>query len=344
MRSLRLIAAGLAGLLAIGSAALFAAPLPVVGAPQVTVNTSPVSVGVDQYVPAGTVHEGDLVTVMGKARVDGEVTGEIVVVLGDLEMSGTAHGEVVAVMSSVHLTETARVEGQMVSVGWAPALDAGSRVEGESVNIAFMNLLPFMGHGGGLSGLIRLFLILKLISLAFLFVILLLISALVPRRVANIAAAFPTRWGSALGVGVLAYAVLIVGSLLLIVTLIGIPVAMLLIFIGAVTKWLGLAGLLYLIGRTLGRNVLSRELPHLAAVLAGFIVFAVLRLVPILGLAFGLVVSVLAMGAALVTRFGAEPAARAVPPASPAVDPTAATGPASGAAPGIASNAPPINS
>ena len=58
--------------------------------------------------------------------------------------------------------------------------------------------------------------------------------------------------------------------------------------------------------QTMGRNLFGRELSHLACVLGGFVVYAVLSLIPFFGGAFTLAVSMLAVGIALLTKFGAE--------------------------------------
>ena len=59
---------------------------------------------------------GDVVAVMGSARVDGEVQG------------GEVQGDVVAVMGSVHLGPDAQVDGDVVAVGGELRRDAGSEV------------------------------------------------------------------------------------------------------------------------------------------------------------------------------------------------------------------------
>jgi hypothetical protein len=270
----------------------------------------------DAYVAQGQIHDGDLVSIMGNVRVDGKVTGTVVVVMGSIEIGGDVEGEVVSVMSRAHLGPNAHVGGQMVGVGWSIARDVGSRVEGEIVNIGFMNLVPFAGQGG-LAGFLRFLLIVHLITLAFLFLVLLIITALIPRRLSVMADAFPTKWGWSFLTGVLTYAGVVIGVVILACTIIGIPLALLLAFLAAVAKWIGLAALCYLIGRTAGRNLFNRELPHLACVLGGFVVYALLSLVPFVGWVFSMLMKILGVGLALYTKFGAEPAPQPLPSAAP---------------------------
>ncbi len=283
----------------------------------IAASASAVGVTEDSYVPKGEVHDGDLVAIFGDVRVEGEVTGNVVVVMGSLELSGTVRGDTVAVMSSAHLSDTAKVDGQLIGVGYSIQRDAGSEINGEVVNVGFMNLLPFVGHHGGLSGFLRFLFILHMIALAFLFVVILIITALIPRRLSVMAAAFPLRWGWAFLVGVLTYAGVAIGVIFLAVTIIGIPLAVLLGFLAAVVKWIGLAALCYLIGHTVGRNLFGRELPHLACVLGGFVFYSLLTMIPFAGWVFSLVMKILATGLVLVTRFGVDPAPNPQPSAMP---------------------------
>jgi hypothetical protein len=276
-----------------------------------TVSVSPaVSVSEDAYVPKGQVHEGDLVAVFGKVRVEGTVTGQVVVVLGSLDLSGEVQGDTVSILTTTVIHETARIGGQLVNVGGSLDQAAGSRIDGETINVNFMRFMPFTG-GSGLSALLRAIFIFKLMLLALLFLFVLLATALVPRRLSVMAAEFPRRWGWALLVGLGTYAGVFVGGFILVCTIIGIPLALALLPAMWVTKIVGLASIFYLIGNTAGRNLFHRELPHLASVLGGFVVYAVLALIPFFGFPFKIAMSFLAVGIVLLTRFGSE---RIAPP------------------------------
>jgi hypothetical protein len=282
-----------------------------------------VAITEDAYVAKGQVHDDDIVAIIGKVRVDGEVTGDIVVIMGSLDISGTVRGDIVAIMSPVHLEETAQIDGDLVSIGGPLDRAPGSRVNGQELKLPFIR--------GGWAGLWRLLFLLKLISLALLFLAVLLITALVPRRLSVIAAAFPNRWGMAILVGLVGYCVAVVLAFILFCTFIGIPLALGLLFAAKGIKWLGLAAIFFLLGHTVGRNVFKRDLSHFAAVMGGFAVYAVISLVPIFGAFMSAVMSVLALGIALLTRFGSEegwkrtatpqPPGAAPPPAPPPAQP-----------------------
>jgi len=271
----------------------------------------------EAYVAKGQVHEGDMVAIMGNVRVDGTVTGDVVVILGSLDLSGTVEGDVVAVMSPAHLADSAVVNGDLVSVGRSLDQAAGSRVDGQVVNLCFLRFIPFSEHGVGWSWLAWFAFLVKLATLAAFFLILLLIAALIPRRLAVMAAAFPRRWGYAFLIGLVAWAGAFVGCVVLVITIIGVPLAAALLCAAFVTKWIGLAGILYLIGQTVGRNLLHRDLAHVPAVLGGFGIYAILSLLPLVGTIFGFALSFFAVGIALLTRFGAEEPAVTPAPQAP---------------------------
>src|SRR6185295_18023886 len=177
-----------------------------------------VAIADDAYVAKGTVYHDDVVEIFGNVRVDGEVTGDVIVIMGSAEISGTVRGDLVGIMSRTHLGETAQIEGDLVSVGGPLERAPGSRIEGEELKIPFTK--------GGWAGLWRLLFLLKLISLGLLFLAVLLITALVPRRLSVIAAAFPSRWGMAVLVGLIGYCVAVVLAFILFCTIIGIPLAL----------------------------------------------------------------------------------------------------------------------
>jgi hypothetical protein len=264
-----------------------------------------VSISDSAHVGPGQTHEGDIVSILGDVNVEGQVSGSVVVILGRLRVAGTVDGDVVSILTRARLEEGAVIEGEMVNIGGPLSRAPGVRVEGEMVNINVGQFIPLI-RDEGLSALARLWLILKLTSLALLFLVVVLLAALVPRRLGVIAAAFPRRWGLALAIGLVAYAAFAVGFVILVMTILGIPLALALWVCMLGTKWIGLASIFLLIGQTAGRNLFGRELSHLAAILGGFAVYAILTLVPFFGLAFGLVLNVLSVGIALVSRYGSE--------------------------------------
>jgi hypothetical protein len=175
--------------------------------------------------------------------------------------------------------------------------------------------VPFFHDAGGLQAIFWFIVFVQLAALAGFFLAVLLVTALIPRRLERIASAIPERWGWALLTGVLTYAGCTVAAIILFITFIGIPLGIAVCFALMVIKWIGLASLFLLIGQRLGRNLFKRDLAHLPAVLGGFVVYAILWLVPLFGWAVSQFLDFLAVGMVLLTRFGSEePWGRQHPP------------------------------
>ncbi len=283
-----------------------------------------VAVSDSVFVPEGEVHDSDIVTISGDVRIEGKVSGDVVVINGTLELEGTVDGEVVLVLSDGRIGDEAEIGGNLVNVGGEVDRSPEARIGGELVDI---NLSQLTGPiSKGFSTLARGFYVLVLIKLFLLFLTLVLLTALVPRRVLVIASAFPRRWGAAILAGVVAYCAAFVVFLvlvLLIIVLIGIPLIPAFGVVLYVVINMGLAGMLYLVGHRAGKNLFKRDLEPFPAVLGGFLVYAVLSLIPGFSYLFFFVispiVSSLALGIALITRFGsAEDGWRRTAPAGPA--------------------------
>lgn len=82
---------------------------------------------------------GDRVRIFGNVEVgpDEDVSGDVVAVLGSARVEGHVAGEVVAVLGSVELGPQAHVEGDVTSVGGHIRRAPGARVDGSINEIAF---------------------------------------------------------------------------------------------------------------------------------------------------------------------------------------------------------------
>src|SRR6185436_4217212 len=155
----------------------------------------------DAEVGAGERVAGDVVAVFGSLRVDGEITGSAVAVFG-----------------TVDLGPTALVRGDAVAVGGGLREAPGARVTGQTVQVGFLPLtLGLPGLPVVLSGIT----IAWLISLFFGWVA----AALFPGRVARVAITSSRRTTASLALGVVSGPLMLVTMLLLMVTVVGIPIA-----------------------------------------------------------------------------------------------------------------------
>jgi hypothetical protein len=187
----------------------------------------------DARVGPGERVDGDVVAVFGSVRVEGEVTGSAVAVFGslDLRRGAVVHGDAVAVGGGLHEGEGARVSGQTVQVGFLP-LTLG---------------LP------GLPVVLATIVLCWLVSLFFGWIA----AALFPGRLARIAVTSSRRTAASLGLGIVSGPLMLMSMALLMVTVIGIPLAVFLPLAYIAVVYAGQIAATYVLGCKLTRRRLG---------------------------------------------------------------------------------------
>ncbi len=274
----------------------------------------------DAIVGPGEVRRGDFVSIGGTVRVDGTLRGSVIVIGGEAIVTGEVTHDVVAVFSAVELEDGARVDGSVVNV-LGSLDDRGASIRRDFIDIPLG--LRWPGLEGPLQVLATLWLWSKLVLVILVFLGILVLAALAPERVDRLAGESSRRPWIALAVGIPAFLLGVPAVLLLltvsVVGIVAVPVALLAI---AVLIWLGYAGLFLHVGRRIGRT-LGREMSVLGGMLLGFLVFAVLWFIPLLGSVVWAVLTWIAAGLVLTGRFGAPPRA-SMPSPEPFEGPPAA--------------------
>jgi uncharacterized RDD family membrane protein YckC len=307
----------------------------------------------------------DVVAVMGSNTIDGSVGHDAVAVMGQAIINGTVGHNVVAVMGSITLGPNAVVRGDVVSVGGSIHRSPGAIVRGHIVSRSYNSgsrapdrrvdawdwrpddtwgrARPKVDWLGLLTTYRRWVWILTLCSLAFYC----LLALVFPRAVRQCGDTLAQRPGAVILTTFLALLALPLLFLLLCVTVIGIPLAVLFLPLGILASLLfGKAALYALIGRKLTRD----RLHPAGAVLVGGLLCGVLYWVPGLGFLFSFFLSTLGFGCVVATLLlAARPAvARVIPPAPvppvmpPPLVPQAVPAPAVPAA--VVSESPPTES
>jgi cytoskeletal protein CcmA (bactofilin family) len=277
----------------------------------------------DVYVDSSEYVRKSAVAVMGNVTVDGQVGDAAVAVFGDVHVNGLVSGDAVAPFGVVYLSENAVVEGDVVAVDVEADDNA---VIGGTIEETQLPRVAWMPQEYGVQSLYA-FIVTIAFSIALLAVLLgLLALAVAPRNVHRIEeriTIFPVRsffWG--LLFEVLAFPV----ALLLIVTVIGIPVAFLVLPVLLVTALvLGFAALARMFGSRLvswtgaptwgGLQFVVGALLFHAPLLVGLGLFTpieggandmgfVATMLIFLGVALLYLVSTAGMGAALISRLG----------------------------------------
>ena len=289
---------------------------------------------------------------MGKdlaVEEDEEVDGDVVALGGSVEIRGTVTGNAVAIGGDVDVFSTGIVEGDAVSVGGQVTKHGSAVIRGEKVSIAFFSgprfrfpslhaPFPFFLTGFHAPAWAFFARILKI--LLFIFVGIVIVSIL-PRHVDKVKEKVKGEFLKSGLVGLAAQILVIPIFILLIITIIGIPVAVLvepLLIIAALI--LGYTGVCLFIGEKLQEHtslkpdtrimilvigILAVELVPLLARVMGFFggPFSPLGwIVALIGWMIGYVVITVGLGASILTRLGTRP--KEVSPATATVAPTKA--------------------
>jgi hypothetical protein len=298
---------------------------------------------------------GDIFVLGGGAKIDGEVLGGAVAVGGEIKVNGRVTGDVVAIGNNVELGETAEVLGNAVSVGGEVRRADGARVSGQVSEVGMSPGFDLRPGGWWQEG--RDFgrrahspfeweewadVFWKLTAGSLLLVFSALVALVAPRgleQVERMAMAEP--WKAllvGLGVELLSLPAMIVLTVLLLVSLIGIPLLVFVLFLPPLlfaAALYGYAAIAVTVGRWLGaRYGRLSSAGRFGALLVGVVAIQGLSLagalldaigLPILiwgllGLC-GFLVKFLAwttgLGAAVMTRFGSTPAIPPLPPPLP---------------------------
>ena len=291
----------------------------------------------DWHIAAGEKVAQTAVVILGDLTVDGEVNGDAVAIMGDVVVNGRVNRNVVAINGDVHLGPKAHIDGNIVCPQGNKVIDPGAFVGGQQIgqenfeeNIEafhswWMKALKF-GRPLAIGAHLGWLWVVTAFSVAFYA----LLGLLFPRTVRNCGDKLITQPGFVLLAGLLAVLALPVLFVLLCLTVIGIPVALLLLpMLLLLAVLFGKAAIYGLVGRQLTGNRLHLSL----AVIVGALIFIVLYLAPFVGILLSLLVALVGFGCVVLTLFSPRPPlmARApgpvVAPAAPAMPPLVAVEP-----------------
>ena len=153
----------------------------------------------------------------GPATVAGEVQETLVVFNGDAEITGTVREDVVVFNGDLVIRSGAEVGGDLVTNS-TPTVEEGATVRGDRVNVVTrfdVDVVGFAGRFAWWVGYTVSSLILGLLLLAF-----------APRLEGKVRAAVKDRLGPSIGWGAGLFFLLPIGSVLLLVTVVGIPLGL----------------------------------------------------------------------------------------------------------------------
>ena len=290
----------------------------------------------------GETLDGSLVVMGGIATLQAgsEVRRDVIILGGTLRASGEIGGNIVAVGGTVELNETALVEGDVNIVSGNLARAEGARIEGrinDAVSGPFAPVIipstqvwtPVWNPGAGLlwlsKGLILLF---RSCLWAILALLVVLLWPKPAERVRQTIVANPVIAG---GLGLLTAVVAPLLLVVITITIIGIPISLVGLFLFVVAWAFGVIIVSLEVGQRLVVAAKQEWAPAVAAGLGAFIVTLVGNLigvlVPCVGWMVPALVGMLGLGAVLLTRFGTQDY-QPYPPLRPVEAPAAVTPPA----------------
>jgi len=174
------------------------------------------------------VNTGDagLVRLFADAQVPAGKTipGDVVAVFGSVDVGGTVEGDVVAVFGSVRLRNGASVEGDAIAIGGVLDQPPDAHVGGQSVAIGLMS------PGWGVPTLATL---LTVVLLGWLVTLILgwLLALLFAERMLQIGSTASRHSAGSFFLGLLSAPLFVIALVLLFITVVGIPFALLLPFV-----------------------------------------------------------------------------------------------------------------
>lgn len=277
--------------------------------------------GCNATVESGATVSGDVSVFGGNLTLENgsRVTGNIVIFGGSVEIASNVNGDVSIVGGSVHLASGAAVNGSVNVAGGSASQDEGATVKGginrtNSFGPSFGRFFtpPFIfapGLPGSLAaaqatGFALLQAIITALALAALGVLLVVFFPGPTRQVMTTIQGSPVP---SLGVGCLTFVVAPILTVVLAITLIGIPVSVLLGFALAAAVIFGWIAIGYLAGERILEALKVKDFAPLVAVMVGVILLELLRHVPCLGFVIGVLLGTAALGAVVLTRFGTRP-------------------------------------
>jgi hypothetical protein len=243
----------------------------------------------------------------GPAIVDGTIRNDLTVFNGDTEISGTVRGDVVVFNGDVTVRSGARIGGDLVTQA-SPTVEEGATIRGDQRGIQTR-----FDEGFGIAGRFAWWVAYS-ISVLVLGLVLLLFA---PRLGEAVARAVRERTGASIGWGFGLFFLIPIAAVLLLLTLVGIPLGLSLLFALAFIYTVGYAIAPLGVGSLIVR---SPQSSRFVIYLVGWAILRALALIPIVGGLLWFAGSVWGLGllaVAIRSEHRTEPTAAAVPPPPP---------------------------
>jgi len=247
----------------------------------------------------------------GEIRIEGTVTDSVINFGGTIIIEGKVEKTVVGFGSDIILKTTARIEGDVLSLGGTLDKDPGAIIEGDTVYFSTSDeVSKFLKEGFiGVFGfsLLPILIIFKLITLFIWFILAIILVAIFPKQISFASNQIRTSFWPIFGTGILSIIIftgLIIFSVFLCFILIGIPILLALIAIGFIIKIFGRVVIFYFLGDWIFKAFGGKQASGLLAVILGILLFGLLGFIPVIGSLLSFVLSIIGWGVVIRTKFG----------------------------------------
>ena len=258
-------------------------------------------VGESVVVHSGEHICGNLAVYGASATIEGRVSGDVTITGGDLAISGTVDGTVTDIGGTVDLRTGARVGGDVRLLGGSLHRASGTSVGGSAQQTSDLGSfipLQWWGVPGGYR--------FPWGSLAFWALAGVFLAAFFPRQLALVRRVARRGLGVSFVAGVVAWIAGAILALVLFVTCLGIPLALLLVAALWVASVVGTVALGLLLGERLLGSALRDNRAGMGAAVLGVTLITFAETIPCLGALITLFVASAGLGAVLLTILSAR--------------------------------------
>lgn len=280
-----------------------------------TISGDQVIIGNTFRLENGETLDGSLLIIGGTATTlaDSVVNGDLVLIGGTLAINGSVNGDIVSIGGVVNLEDAAVINGSLTMVGASlkrsPSAQISGSVSEETprfLDFDFLDenglKLPFTSNRKPLNGVLT-----ATFQSLVMAVLAVLVGLLLPRNLKNSAAALVREPVVTGGVGLLAVVVAPVLLVLLAITIILIPVAVLTAIALGLAIVFGNIVVGYEIGNRLSTVFKDTWHPSIAAGIGTLLLSLVTGfagIIPCVGWVLGFIASIMGLGAVVTSRFG----------------------------------------
>lgn len=258
------------------------------------------------------VIHGDVQALAGNITIKGTVNGNVVATAGKVTIYGTVNGNVQALAGDIYLRNTAEVTGDATAMAGKVHKDDSAHIGGSIVEMAgsahtydfeWDDLDEFWINPAITWGMVAWGLLTGLISWLAIGALLMLFFT---KQIVRVGEAIQQRMMYYFLTGFATYILVPVVFILLLITVIGIPVAFMLIPLVMVATIYGQLGLARIMGNWLVERFGWAWNTEMARVLLGSTAIFVITLIPVLGWLFFFVTACMGIGGAVLNRFGMQ--------------------------------------